>query len=67
MTIEDMAKAHLDTVKKAVQDLILQKEKVDVEIKKLQQYITTGENVIKDYNHVSGSQEYDDQVFRSVN
>jgi plasmid maintenance system antidote protein VapI len=53
MTIEDMAKAHLETVRKAVNDLLAQKDKIDSEIARLKEYITTGESVILNYQHVS--------------
>lgn len=68
MTIEDMAKAHLDTVKKAVQDLMAQRDKIESEINKLQGYIKTGENVINGYTHVNEdvTKDYETSVFRNV-
>lgn len=68
MTIEDMAKAHLDTVKKAVQDLMAQRDKIESEINKLKEYIKTGENVINDYTHVNEgvTKDYETSVFRNV-
>jgi plasmid maintenance system antidote protein VapI len=53
MTIEEMAKAHLETVRKAVNDLLGQRDKIDSEIARLKQYITTGEAVILDYQHLN--------------
>lgn len=53
MTIEDMARAHLETVRKAINDLIGQKEKIDSEVARLKEYVTMGENVIADYKHVN--------------
>ena len=51
MTVEEMARAHLETVRKAVNDLLGQRDKIDSEIARLKEYITTGEGVILDYKH----------------
>jgi signal transduction histidine kinase len=53
MTVEEMAKAHLETVRKAVNDLLGQRDKIDTEIARLKEYITTGESVILNYQHVN--------------
>lgn len=53
MTVEEMAKAHLETVKNAVNDLLVQRDKIDAEIARLKEYITTGEGVVLDYQHVN--------------
>lgn len=42
MTIEDMAKAHLNSVQKAIVDLEKQKENVSNEIASLQKYLQEG-------------------------
>lgn len=59
MTIEEMAKAHIETVKKAVQDLMLSKEKVETEIARLEQYIVAGEAAISDHSHMNTKPQYD--------
>jgi plasmid maintenance system antidote protein VapI len=53
MTVEEMAKAHLETVRKAVNDLLGQRDKIDSEIARLKEYITMGEGVILNYQHVN--------------
>lgn len=59
MNIEDMAKAHLETVKKAIADLRTQREKVDQEIDRLVSYVKQGEAIITDYQHVnSGTKQF---------
>ena len=55
MTIEDLAKAHLETVKKAISDLRTQREKVDQEIDRLVSYVKQGEAIITDYQHVNST------------
>jgi len=42
MSIEDMAKAHLSSVQKAIVDLQTQRENVDAEINKLTEYLKNG-------------------------
>ena len=42
MSIEDMAKAHLSSVQKAIADLEVQKTNVENEIVKLTEYLKSG-------------------------
>ena len=42
MSLEDMAKAHLANVQKAIGDLEKQKEKIQQEIDKLSEYFSKG-------------------------
>lgn len=56
MNIEDMAKAHLDNVSGAINDLLLQKRKIEEEIERLSAYISQGERVITDHQSLGDSE-----------
>lgn len=55
MTIEEMAKAHLENVKKALHDLLVQREKINQEIEKVNEYLKQGEAIVLDSQHVNES------------
>jgi len=48
MSIEDMAKAHLSSVQKAIADLEVQKTNVENEIVKLTEYLKAGLQELED-------------------
>ncbi len=50
ITLNDMAKAHLDSVKNAIVDLENRKVAIDEEIKKLTDYVQQGTEVVKSSN-----------------
>lgn len=49
MKIEEMAKAHLDNVSSAINDLLAQKKKIQDEVERLSTYISQGEKVLLEY------------------
>jgi hypothetical protein len=56
MTIEDMAKAHVESVKKAIDDLVIRRDNVNKEIENLLNYVKKAESVIADHQHVNSEQ-----------
>jgi len=46
-TLKDMAQAHLSNVAKAIEELIMQKQNVEEEIKKLTSYLDEGREEIE--------------------
>lgn len=55
MTIEEMAKAHLENVKKALNDLLVQRQRINEEIEKINEYLKQGEALVLDSQHVNGA------------
>lgn len=53
MTIEEMAKAHLENVKKALNDLLVQRQRIHEEIEKINEYLKQGEALVLDSQHVN--------------
>lgn len=53
MTIIDMAKAHLESVKSAINELYSQKQKVEQEIENLSNYVSKCQAIILDSEHVN--------------
>ena len=53
MKIEEMAKAHLDNVSSAINDLLAQKKKIQDEVERLSTYISQGEKVLLEYQEQS--------------
>lgn len=53
MTIEEMAKAHLENVKKALNDLLIQRERINQEIEKINQYLVEGQSLVLSNENVN--------------
>lgn len=53
MNLADMAKAHLNNVNAALNDLLKQKEKIEQEIERLVVYLKEGESLVLDHEHVN--------------
>ena len=57
MNVTEMAKAHIETVKNAVTDLVNQKAKIEAEIKRLVEYVNQCEASVTDFEHVNNSED----------
>ena len=53
MTIEEMAQAHLENVKKVLNDLLIQREKINQEVEKINEYLRQGEALVLDHKHLN--------------
>jgi prefoldin subunit 5 len=55
--VVQMAEAHLQTVNKAINDLLTQKENIDQEIDKLKQYLERGLEEVNNVKAKEGEQK----------
>lgn len=55
--VVQMAEAHLQTVNKAINDLLAQKENIDQEIDKLKQYLERGLEEVNNVKAKEGEQK----------